>query len=187
MIPSLRKVVAQGIDDPPSSRRSPPEQLPQTSTAVTPATTTDGSPPDPLEVEALMLNIDASLRVHARPQFFTWTQGLLQNLIRHELLICALRNGEPLLFLIDAFAASPVEPGPFSEMFRRDTSVVPHLIKTWEENDFRPVVCETGNGSQFAQTALARELNRIGTSAVLAHGTYDVFGKPASFFTFACK
>jgi transcriptional regulator EpsA len=156
-------------------------------TELTTETPGDGSLPDALELESLMLNIDASLRVHARHQFFTWTQGLLQNLIKHELLICALRNGEPLLFHVDSFAASPVEPGPFIEMFRRDTSLVPHLIKAWEENFFRPVVCETGNGSQFAQTALARELGRIGTTLVLTHGTYDVFGKLASFFTFACK
>jgi len=134
-----------------------------------------------------MLNIDASLRVHARHQFFTWTQGLLQNLVKHELLICALRNGEPLLFHVDCFAVAPVEPVPFGESFRRDTSLVPHLIKTWEENYFRPARCEIGSDTQFAQTPLARELARIGTGSVLAHGTYDAFGKLASFFVFACR
>src|SRR5579864_9822578 len=43
-------------------------------------------------LEALLLNIDASLRVYTRAQLFGWTQGLLQNLIRHELLLCALRE-----------------------------------------------------------------------------------------------
>jgi hypothetical protein len=64
---------------------------------------------------------------------------------------------------------------------------VPHLIKSWEENYFRPALCEIGSDSQFAQTPLARELTRIGTGSVLAHGTYDVFGKLASFFAFACR
>jgi len=177
----LRKAVAQEREQPPTAALTEP------STEVTPATTSDGSLLDPLELESLMLNIDASLRVHARHQFFTWTQGLLQNLIKHELLICALRNGEPLLFHVDSFATSPVEPGPFSEMFRRDTSLIPHLIKTWEDNYFQPVFLETGSGSQFVQSPLARELARIGASGVLAHGTYDVFGKIASFFAFACK
>jgi transcriptional regulator EpsA len=180
------KAVTPSPDDRPAMTHSSPE-LSEPSIDVTPATTSDGSLPDTLELESLMLNIDASLRVHARPQFFTWTQGLLQNLIRHELLICALRSGEPLLLHVDGFATSPVEPAPFSEMFRRDTSLVPHLIKTWEENYFKPVLCETGTGSQFAQTPLARELARIGASVALAHGTYDVFGKLASFFVFACK
>ena len=182
---SLRRAVAQERGDQPAAR--PPFPVSHTLTEVTTATTSEGSLPDPLEIESLMLNIDASLRVHARHQFFTWTQGLLQNLAKHELLICALRSGEPLLFHVDSFATLPAEPGPLGEMFRRDTTLVPHLIKTWEDNYYRPVTCEIGSGTQFTQTALARELNRIGTSLMLAHGTYDVFGKVASFFTFACK
>ena len=181
----LRKAVTQGFEDRPPPQFSP--LVPEPSTNVPTATPSEGSLPDPLELESFMLNVDASLRVHARHQLFNWTQGLLQNLVKHELLICALRNGEPLLFQVDCFATSPVEPGPFGELFRRDTSLVPHLIKTWEDNFFRPMICETGNGSQFAQGALARELSSIGTSVVLAHGTYDVFGKLATFFTFACK
>ena len=155
-------------------------------TTVTPSPRSD-SLPDPFEVESLMLNWEASLRVHARHQFFAWTQGLLQNLVKHELLICALRNGEPLLFHVDSFTSLPVEPGLFSDMFRQDTSLVPHLIKTWEDNHFRPVICDTGNATQFSGTALARELNRVGAGVVLAHGTYDVFGKLATFFAFACR
>ena len=50
---------------------------------------------DDLQAESLMLNLDASLRVYARHEFFTWTQGALQSLIEHELLICAMPNGEP--------------------------------------------------------------------------------------------
>jgi transcriptional regulator EpsA len=49
------------------------------------------------------------------------------------------------------------------------------------------VVCETGNASPFAQSALGREFNRIGADTVVGHGTYDAFGKPASFFIFACQ
>ncbi len=142
---------------------------------------------DPLELESLKLIMDASLRVHARPHFFTWTQGLLQDLVKHEALICALRSAEPMSFHVDSFSTSPLEPALFSDMFRQDTSLVPHIIKTWEENSYRPVVCEMGAAGPFAQSSLARELSRIGTDTVITHGTYDVYGKPASLFTFACR
>ncbi len=142
---------------------------------------------DPLELESLKLIMDASLRVHARHHFFTWTQGLLQNLVKHEALICALRNAEPVSFHVESFLTSPLEPALFSDMFRQDTSLVPHIIKAWEENSYRPVVCETGNASPFAQSALGREFNRIGADTTVGHGTYDAFGKPASFFIFACQ
>lgn len=141
----------------------------------------------PLELEALTLNMDASLKVHARHHFFTWTQGLLQNMVKHELLICALRNAEPMSFHVDSFSTLPIEPTLSSDVFRQDTSVVPHLIKTWEDNYFQPVICETGNGSPFAASTPVRELlSRIGANVVLAHGTCDVSGKLVSFFTFAC-
>jgi transcriptional regulator EpsA len=186
MILKLGKAVERALEDPPGARHALPE-LPKAPAKVMTTTTGGGSLPDPLEIESLMLNIDASLRVHARHQLFSWTQGLLQNLIRHEVLICALRDGEPLLFQVDSLATSPVEPAPFSEMFRRDTSLVSHLIKNWEDNAFRPVFLAVGNASQFAQAPLARELTRVGADGVLAHGTYDIFGKVASFFVFACK
>src|SRR5438128_6374355 len=97
---------------------------------------------DFLQIESIVLNLDASLRVHARPHFFSWTQGLLQSLIRHELLICALRNGEPMSFHVDTFSTLPAEPGRFSEVFRRDASVMPHIIRAWEENRFEPGVLQ---------------------------------------------
>ena len=34
---------------------------------------------DFLQIESIVLNLDASLRVHARAHFFSWTQGLLQS------------------------------------------------------------------------------------------------------------
>src|SRR5262245_48219701 len=40
--------------------------------------------PDTLQLESLILNLDAALRVHTRPHFFSWTQGVLQSLVRHE-------------------------------------------------------------------------------------------------------
>lgn len=141
---------------------------------------------DRVEQEALMLNIDASLRVHARHQFFTWTQGMLQNLIKHEVLVCALRDDDPTSFHVDSFATSAAEPTLFSDSFCQDTAMVPHLIKTWEDNHFRPITVETISGGQFAYSAFGRELGRIGTDVAFAHGTYDVFGKVVSFFTFGC-
>src|SRR6266404_2433043 len=48
----------------------------------------------PRAVESLLLNIDASLRVHSRHHLFGWTQGMLQSLVKHELLVCALRRSE---------------------------------------------------------------------------------------------
>lgn len=142
---------------------------------------------DAMELEALALNMDASLRVHARHQFFGWTQGLLQNLIPHELLICAMRKGDGAPFLVDCFSMSPAEPNLFSELFREDTSLVPYLIETWELNHCEPVVVDIAGEKLSSSSALARELNRLGGSQLIVHGTTDTSGKLASLFVFACR
>jgi transcriptional regulator EpsA len=142
---------------------------------------------DPFELESVMLNLDASLRIRARHQFFGWTQGTLQSLVEHQLLICALHCDAPAKFYVDSFSTVPVEPTHFSELFRQDVFLVPHLIKSWEENHNQVVNCEAGNGGQFAGSALARELTRLGASNIVAHGTHDANGQLTSFFTFACR
>jgi transcriptional regulator EpsA len=141
---------------------------------------------DVLQLEALMLNLDASLKVHERAHFFSWTQGLLQSLIRHEVLICALRKGEPLSFQADSFSIITPDPAIFGEMFLRDTLVAPSLVKAWEERRFRPVICVAGDDGPFAGGPFARELERMGATQLLGHGTHDADGQVTSFFTFAC-
>ncbi len=140
---------------------------------------------DGLEHESLLVNLQASLRVHARHQFFGWTQGLLQDLIRHEVLVCALRNGEPSSFKADSFSTALAEPSIFSDMFRQDTTMVPHIIKAWEKNHYQPVMFDLSSGGVFAGSALAREFNRVGATSLIAHGTYDASGKLSTFFVFA--
>ena len=142
---------------------------------------------DRLEQEALLLNIDASLQIQARHQFFGWTQGLLQNLVPHEFLVCALRNADATSFHVDSFVTSAVEPTLISDSFCRDTVLVPHLIKTWEDGQFHPVSCGPLPSSPFAQSSFGQEVARSGADCVLAHGTYDVFGKLVSLFCFACR
>src|SRR5690349_22939990 len=137
---------------------------------------------DALELESLALNLDTSLRVHATHHFFSWTQGSLQNLVRHELLICALRKSEPAALHFESFTTAPFELARFNEMLRQDSALVPHVVKTWEENHRRPVFCDTREGSQLAASALARELNRIEATTLIGHGTYDAYAKLASFF-----
>src|SRR5919112_5914257 len=102
---------------------------------------------DFLQIESIVLNLDASLRVHARAHFFSWTQGLLQSLIRHELLICTLCHGKPPAFRADGFSMTAPDPATFSDLFLRDTAVAPALLKAWEERRYQPVVVEAGNGT----------------------------------------
>jgi len=139
-----------------------------------------------VEQESLLLNIDASFRVHSRPHFFSWTQGLLQNLIKHEVLMCALRSGGPLSFSVDTFAMNVADPEIVSDAFLRDAPVTPVLIRLWEEYAYRPVTCEVGDLEALAGGSFARELQRIGATRLVIHGTHNCEGVAESFFIFAC-
>ena len=138
------------------------------------------------EREALLLNVDLSLRVHTRAQLFSWAQGALQSLIPHEVLMCGLQESRQAAMRVDSFSTAPVEGLRLNELFQQDVSLVPHLIKLWEENRCQAILCETER-SPLAGAALAREFSRLGAGHVLAHGTYDAGGQMTSFFVFACR
>ena len=136
------------------------------------------------EREALLLNIDVSLRVRTRPQLFSWVQGALHSLIPHEVLVCGLQEGRQSPMRVDSFSTAPVDTEKLNETFQQDLSLVPHLIKLWEENRCRAITSETERGP-FASGALARNLASLDASGVLAHGTHSASGDMVSFFVFA--
>ena len=142
---------------------------------------------DPLELEALVLNLDASLRVHSSHNFFNWSQGALQSVIRHESLTCVLGKGEPISFQTESFSSVALDIARFNDVFRQDTTVVAQLVTCWEEKRRRPLVLELAGEGPLAGSAVARELGRIGAASIVAHGTTDAAGKLVSFFIFACR
>src|SRR5436189_632410 len=113
---------------------------------------------DFLQIGSIVLNLHASLRVHARAHFFSWTQGLLQSLIRHELLICTLCLGKPPAFRADGFSMTTPEPNLFSDMFLRDTGVAPALLKAWEERRYQPVVLDLNAQNTIGAGGFQREI-----------------------------
>ena len=138
-----------------------------------------------LDVETLMLNLDASLRVYQREHFFSWTQGLLQSLIRHEVIVCAVRSGEPSTLRADSFSMIAAEPSIFGDLFLRDPSVALGLIKAWEDRGFRPLLCDATD-SPFSRGLFAQELGRVSATQILAHGTHDALGQACGFYAFIC-
>jgi transcriptional regulator EpsA len=149
----------------------------------------DEQTPDRLnesERETLLLNIDIALRVHTRGQLFSWVQGALQSMIPHEVLLCGLQETRQGAMRVDSFSTAPVDCASLNELFQQDVSLVPHLIRVWEENGCQSVLSETARGP-LAGASLAREFSRLGASYVLAHGTHDASGTMTSFFVFACR
>ena len=87
------------------------------------------------EREALLLNIDVSLRVHTRPQLFSWVQGALQSLIPHEVLLCGLQESRQTPLRVDSFSTSPVDCARLNELYQQDVLVMSSSTDTF--GDFR--------------------------------------------------
>lgn len=141
---------------------------------------------DVRHLESLVLNLDASLRVHARPHFFNWTQGLLQSLVPHSVLICALRSGEPMSFRVDCFSTLVPDADLFSGLLLRDASGTPTLIRNWSEGEHAPVVCNVDDLSSLSGGDFARELRRIGANRLVVHGQLDADGEVNGFYILGC-
>ncbi|MBS1225229.1 MAG: transcriptional regulator, LuxR family [Proteobacteria bacterium] len=142
---------------------------------------------DPLELEAMALILEHSLKVHTTHHFFCWTQGLLQNLIRHEVLICAIRKSESPVFHVDSFSSSGGEPALINNLFNQDGPLVSQLLESWKDDHFQPLLFDIAQEGAAVNSVLARELLRQGASEILAHGTHDTAGRTTSFFIFACR
>ena len=141
---------------------------------------------DVRELEALLLNMDASLGVHVRAQFFTWTQGLLQSLVRHKALLCVLTLEKPLAYRVDAFT-TVADPTAFADCFRREPAAVPALCKLWKQHSLRPVICEASQLPAPVGALLGRELAQLGATRIALYGSADALGEASSLFMFACE
>ncbi|HKU71451.1 MAG TPA: XrtB/PEP-CTERM-associated transcriptional regulator EpsA [Burkholderiales bacterium] len=142
---------------------------------------------DVLDLESLTINFDISLRVHTSHHFFNWTQGSLQSLVRHELLICALCEGKPVPSHYESYTSIPLDLARFGEMLGQDSTWMPHFVGAWERNHRRPVICDARDPEPLVSGILARELRRLDATCMVGHGTHDAGGRPVSFFIFACR
>jgi transcriptional regulator EpsA len=142
---------------------------------------------DASDLEALLLNLDAALRVHVRAHLFTWTQGLLLQLIRHRVLICALRKGNSSAFMVDSFSTLVADTKLFGDQLMRDASLASFLTETWKRHRFTPFVCKLEELNAFAGGMFVRELKRAGAGELLVHGSHDAEGEVQSLFVFACQ
>lgn len=144
----------------------------------------DGGPLDAAELEAVVLNMEASLRVYTKHHLFSWTQGLLQNLVPHEVLVCSLRAGEGRTALVEAFTTAASDGEPLDRLYAQEPGFGDKLVKEWEDKLYQPVVRDAAELGA-PDSALARELARIGATRIVAHGTHDTSGRMSSFFLFA--
>jgi transcriptional regulator EpsA len=141
---------------------------------------------DAQNIEGLLLNLDASLRITNRAQFFSWSQGLLLNLIRHRVLVCALRKSRDPAFTVDAFSTAIASGSTLADLLAREGSLLSALADKWVQRQFNPYICSTDEFTDLAGGAGLRELTRTGVTELLVHGWHDPDGEVVGLSIFAC-
>jgi transcriptional regulator EpsA len=139
------------------------------------------------ELEALLLNIDASFAVCASRQFYTWTQGLLQGLVPHRMLFCLRPGADPSAYVLDTFSALVSDATEFGTLLMRDPVLTPNLIEIWKATRYRPAERDVSQLASTGGAALARSLERAGVTRIAMHGCHDADGEMTSLFVFACR
>lgn len=139
------------------------------------------------EQENVMRAIETSLQVKKRYQFFLWTQGQLQALIPHNILICMLtRDGEEVL-MMDRFNSCVVSEETFDEVCHPVEGLVMRAMLAWREAGDSPCLIAPGIQMPVALYARFRHLlERASFGNAAGHGSAPIIGSgiSSSFFFF---
>lgn len=143
------------------------------------------TPAPGVELDKLLLIIEAGLRVRLRHHFFNWTQGPVQTLLPHDLLICGIGDSQGRGYQIDSFSCYP-QPAPLVDALRRrEVGIAARLVQAWEKNGCDPLLLGPGVAAGPA-AALAAEIAEHKLGELVAHGTCGLNGFAGTFFAFCC-
>jgi len=143
---------------------------------------TSSVPPE--DIAELMATIGDGMQIRRRYQFFVWTQGRLQAMLPHGILVCGLpRNNGPRMFF-DYFYNIPVPPETLGRLCHPRAGVACDMMEAWLQLGADPLIF--ANGSSVRQTArITRDLAELNLGISLVHGIPSPQGGGAhSFFAF---
>ncbi len=83
----------------------------------------------PVEQEYLLRIIEASVQVRELRQFFLWSQGQLQALLPHQLMVCMQFGADGALARIEALHASVQDDAALARLCDPDTGLAPRLAR----------------------------------------------------------
>lgn len=141
---------------------------------------------DQLVSEAMMLNMEASLRVFNERHLFAWTQGLMQGILSHQALICRLRRHDGAAgFDLLSYSTDEIGPDSIEALCRHDTALCDAMMQSWQSGQYRAILRDISQEDLPAEGGLQRRLIELGASRLMGHGTYDAAGQVTGFYLFA--
>lgn len=113
--------------------------------------------------------VEASLRVVGRHHFFGWTQGLVQTLLPHEILLCGVDDGSRQGMSMHHFAGTRYfRDEHFAAVCAPRVGLVPRLLVEWQASG-APVLLDGRVGACNGRAALAEMVQRNELRNIAAH------------------
>lgn len=141
-----------------------------------------------MELDILLLNIEAAVRITRRTEFFSWVQGVFQGVIAHEVLICGLALPGMNGLKFEWLGSYPLAAERFTELCSMDRGLMYRAIKLWHERGGTPLLLSPQrNDVHHGEDAEMLDLlQRWDLKNLVAHGLPGLDGRPAGFFAL-CK
>jgi transcriptional regulator EpsA len=133
------------------------------------------------ELERLLRFLEAAAAVRRRPQLFLLAQGELQDLLPHDLLLCAVRDPRRGGFRLDLYSGTPVADEAIGALLHPGHGLVRQAMTLWESRGGEPLLL---GAKQAAVSGLGAGIEALRLSGVAGHGVLDASGDTASFFAF---
>lgn len=109
---------------------------------------------------------DASV-VRRRFHFFAWTQGHLQTLLPHGVLVCGLPRGTGTGMFFDYFHNVPLPTSALSRLCHPRDGVAVDMLEAWRGQGGDPLIVQAG---QSRTAGLFDQLQELGLGTTMAHG-----------------
>jgi len=138
------------------------------------------------QLDVLLVNMETSVRVKRRSDFFSWVQGVFQGLLAHEILICAVFDPAARCYRMESMSSHPLDEQRIMGLCGTSGALIYRLMALWERGGRQPVAIKGGGGALSAtEQSLAAEVQRLELDNVLAHGIPGIDGRAAGFFCFS--
>lgn len=138
------------------------------------------------DLDMVLVNIEAAVRIKKRSDFFSWVQGVFQGMLAHEVLVCGLPVPPASSLQFDWLGSFPIAERSFADLCRPDRGVMPPLISLWRQAGGVPLVLRRPLAAQASPlvSSVLEELQKQELDNVVAHGLWGFGGQPACFFAF---
>lgn len=143
---------------------------------------TDTTVLDVVTMERMLFAIEGSLKINGRVQFFLWSQGALQGVLPHHMLLCAFGDFSSGRFKYDVFSQSKSDPAIIDRIVDPVDGLLQQLVADWMATRRSP--CSYHGDVSHKGGVRFADIRQLGFDCIVAHGAREINGSEGSFFVF---